>query len=350
MKMKKRSQRFALEALEPRVPLAGDISVSTTNGNLQIIGDAGDNNISIQQVATGQFRISGNNGERFQFNGRFSAGPVDVRMVTGGIMVSTGAGADTVSVAGLPGNAPFGNFLTIVTGAGADRVFVSDMRIGGAEFPSRIAVPSELNRVSGQIGREATLNAKSAGSLTIDTAFGDSLSDGDQVTIDKITVNGPTWIQTGLGNDSIWLDGMTAMQTVINTDRGADRVEIAVSGPVRLASLNMALGTDNDDVMIGSNTLQFTAAGTSVIDGGPGANTFAYLSNISRQSVGSLKNPSLTGFQKVWANPSDRLPVSSSTTAIVPVTSPSNWRRPVTRQRVLTPPVRVRLRSLGTHR
>jgi hypothetical protein len=160
MNRKIRSQKPGFEPLEHRIPLAGDVSISTLGGNLQIIGDSGDNHFTVQQIATGQFRITGNGGERFQYNGRYSTGPVDVRMVTGGILISTGAGADTLKIEGLTGNAPAGNFLTIVTGAGVDRVFVSDLRIGGPEFPARITIPSELNRVAGQIGREATLNAK----------------------------------------------------------------------------------------------------------------------------------------------------------------------------------------------
>lgn len=322
MRQKKIPYRAQIELMEQKLALAGDVSLVTSDGNLQILGDSGANQISIQQVAIGKFTISGNDGERIRYNGRFSTGPVSVNTVTGGVLVSLGTGDDSVNVEGLSASVPFAHFLTILTGAGMDKVTVSALRIGGSEYPTRIVVPSELNRQSGLIGREATLNAKSAGSLTIDTAVGDRPMDGDQITIDQLTVNGPSYIQTGLGNDSIWMDSIVGRQTVVNTDAGTDRVDIAVAGPVKVSSLNMRLGSENDTVNIGTSTLEFTAAGTNVFDAGSGQNSFAYLSNISITSVGTLKNPLQTGFQKVWLKPGDVQPFSN--TSLRP-TSPTRF-------------------------
>ena len=72
MRRNKRCPQGALgfETLESRLPLAGDVFIKVSNGNLTVSGDARDNHISITQTAPGSFTIHGFLGENFKQKGQ----------------------------------------------------------------------------------------------------------------------------------------------------------------------------------------------------------------------------------------------------------------------------------------
>ena len=164
MRARTRRCRPAPEALEVRAPLAGDVTLSLIEGNLQVVGDSAPNVIVVEQVAAGTFTIRGGAGERLRPpGGVYTTSPVTVRGITGGVLVSLGAGDDAVTVRGRGVDRPFGGFLTVLLGQGADTVAIEGVRTGGPEFPLRPAVPPELRRQAAAIGRLADANARTAG-------------------------------------------------------------------------------------------------------------------------------------------------------------------------------------------
>ncbi len=300
MRPRTRRRRPVAEALEARVPLAGDVTLSLIDGNLQVVGDGRPNAVVVEQTAAATFVVRGSAGERLRApGGGWTAGPVTVRGVTGGVLVSLGAGDDSVAVAGRSRDLPFAGFLTILAGSGADRVSVERVRTGGLDFPQRPAEPPELRRQSGAIGRVAYQNALTAGSLTIDTGAGDRDVDADLVQLDGVQVLGSTVLQTGRGDDRVALDGLEARQVLVRTDAGADSVEVAVRAQVSAYALDLVMAEADDRVTLGPARLRLTARMTSTFDGGPGRNVLRGLANLDPRSIGTLTDPRRTGFVTV---------------------------------------------------
>src|SRR5436305_266852 len=88
-------RRLGFESLESRLPLAGDVKLSLSNGNLSIKGDANINDIAIVQTDVGDFTISGHNGENFKMKGQAdSHGPITLTGVNGTITAKMGGSSD----------------------------------------------------------------------------------------------------------------------------------------------------------------------------------------------------------------------------------------------------------------
>lgn len=300
MRSRTRACQPAAEALEARAPLAGDVTISLIEGNLQVVGDSAPNAVEVEQVEAGTFVIRGLAGERLRPPGAVpTTEPVTVRGITGGLLVSLGAGDDAVTIRGRGGDRPFAGFLTVLTGQGVDSVTIERVRTGGAEFPLRPTVLPELRRQSAAIGRLADENARTAGSLTIDTGAGDRETDGDVVRLDGVRVLGSTLIQTGRGDDRVSLDGLDARQVRLFSDAGADRIELAQRAGVAAFAVDLALADGDDLVTIGPGRLRLTARQSSTFDGGRGRNALRGLANLDPRSIGTLTDPRRTGFQVV---------------------------------------------------
>ena len=298
MKNHRKSRRLSLESLEGRTLLSGTITLDTSDGNLVILGDANPNNISVRQTGLGEFTVTGNNGELFRTpGGLFQKNAVNVTNVRGGLLVSLASGNDSVTIQGLSDTRPIGAFVTVLTGSGKDHVDINTLQTGGVQYPPQIKIPAELNRQRGAIGEAAYWNATIPGAITIDTGAGDRTADADTVTIRSASVLGPTLIDTGAGDDQVTLDGLTGWQAIINTDRGADHVNIAHQTQVSLYSLTMTLGDQNDWVEIGPGQLDLISSITpSAFYGGSGTNTLAGIQNLTPGSNANLVDPATTGF------------------------------------------------------
>lgn len=251
-----------VEPLEARLPMAGDVGLFVSDGNLRIVGDSAANDISIVQTAVGEFSIIGNGGESFRLDDNPVTGPVTVSGVTKTITMQLGRGSDAVSVSGLA-DMVTASRLFVFSGPGADRVSVSSARIDGQ--------------------------------LSISTGNGDSNADGDIVSITDVSVAGPLIVETGAGNDSVTIDGVTARRAGVNTSVGQDTVSIAANSAVSFDSLLISLGFGIDSLTVGTGTLTLSK-GRSRFVGGPGDDSFSGRENLAQ---GSLDRLAVDGFEVV---------------------------------------------------
>lgn len=297
MKPRHKSHKPTLESLESRQLLAGNVVIDLSDGNLVITGDALANRIAIRQTGLGQFTVTGLDGEQFRTpGGQFQKKPVIVANVRGGLLVSLGGGDDSVNIEGDSPDRPIGAFLTVLTGPGKDQVQIRNAQTGGPQYPPQIKIPVELNRQRSAIGEAAYWNAVTPGSLTIDTGAGDRVLDNDTVTIKGATIQGPTMIDTGNGDDRFQLDDFTGHQAVINTDAGTDRVDFARNSAVSFYSLTMNMGDQNDWLEIGQGGMSLIGVSQSAFYGGRGVNTLAGIENLTPGSDSHLVDPETTGF------------------------------------------------------
>lgn len=253
---------IGVEPLEKRLPMAGDVGLFVSDGNLRIVGDTAANDISIVQTAVGEFSIAGNAGESFRLDDSPVTGPVTVSGITKTITMQLGRGNDAVSVAGLA-DMVTASRLFVFSGPGADRVSVSS-----ASFTAQ---------------------------LSISTGNGDSNDDGDIVSITDVAIAGPLIVETGAGNDSVTIDGVTAQRAGVNTAIGEDTVSIAATSAVSFNSLLLSLGFGRDTLTIGTGALSLSK-GRSRFVGGPGDDVLVGRDNLTQ---GSLDHLAIDGFETV---------------------------------------------------
>jgi hypothetical protein len=123
------SPRWALERLEDRTLLSGNVSATVTGaGNLLVVGDAKGNEILIQSTSGGALQVSSLDGTT-TINGGSS--PFSTTGVTGNVAVFMKQGADVVDVGGTGMLTTVPKNLFIDTGSGDDTVDVENASIGG---------------------------------------------------------------------------------------------------------------------------------------------------------------------------------------------------------------------------
>ncbi len=124
------SPRWALERLEDRTLLSGNVTATVTSaGNLQVVGDTKDNQIVIQSTSTGALQVSSLDGTT-TINGATT--PFTTSSVTGDVDVFMKLGADVVNVGATGTLTTLPHNLVVDTGAGNDTVAVENATIGGS--------------------------------------------------------------------------------------------------------------------------------------------------------------------------------------------------------------------------
>lgn len=348
-------RRLSIEALEEKVPLAGDVSVAIVDGDLLITGDTADNWFAIEQPEAFhgfQFRIKGLNqttinglGEQWvYFNGH-----------TRDIIMNMGDGNDKIFAYGVNSGSndqPFAaaRDLVVDMGAGDDRLVLGvteDEDFGGMmAFQSPVHVGRDL-AINMGVGEDSVLIASTqvdddvsisdpAGNTEIVTwpsylwqygavqsSIGDdlsvSLSSGDDyVDVVEFTIGGDVIYSTGGGNDEAYLNEFTTGGSVlVNVGSGNNIVSIGsgtVGGGVLLAgsgandfrtefldvsSSIVLLGSNNDDqVNVNSSNAKSaiiaTAGGTDYVQLTDSTFTFLTVSLGAGNDTLSMDNVSST--------------------------------------------------------
>lgn len=122
--------RWALERLEERTLLSGNVTVSVTSaGNMNVVGDSKGNEILIQSTSTGALQVSSLDGTT-TING--SSSPFTSSAVTGNVAVFMKQGADVVDVGSTGMLTTLPKNLFIDTGSGSDTVAIENASIGGS--------------------------------------------------------------------------------------------------------------------------------------------------------------------------------------------------------------------------
>jgi hypothetical protein len=94
-----RRKKCAVESLETRTVLAGNVTAVLQKGSLVVTGDAADNGITITQLENGNFQVVGDG--TTTVNGQSLGTPAVVSGATKNVKVDMKAGNDTVALTGL---------------------------------------------------------------------------------------------------------------------------------------------------------------------------------------------------------------------------------------------------------
>jgi hypothetical protein len=229
--MWKKNRPLSIENLEARQMMAGDVAAYVQNGNLYITEAAGqtglDNAVQISQLANGQIRVAGTgtttDGTMSHVNGQ----AYQDLTVTGSLNVNLGGGSDLVVIGSDLGLAsPSFSQVNIDTSAPPQLVAARSLVLGG--------IPTTLNA-----------------------------PDNDDVIIWGINTHGPMTINTGAGNDWVYVGGanMTAGNLTINTGSGADTVQIentvnTLAGTVDIQTYTSLAENDADVVWLDTAYMQ----------------------------------------------------------------------------------------------
>jgi hypothetical protein len=234
-----RTERLAVEVLEPRTTPVGNVTASLAGGTLTLTGDQFANEISITTLGL-NIVVTGLNGTTVNgaATGSFLAALVSA------ITANLGAGDDSISITSvtLSGN------LTINSGSGADLV-----SIDGVSAASML-IDAGTGNDSISIGSVSSVNV-TAGNLVIRGQSGhDTLAIGTNPPL-GVTINGDLDVDMGTGNDSVAIGDTTLMASAVS-----------VGGKVTIK-----LGSGNDSVAAVFSSVGNLAG--SLVDGGAGPDT-----------------------------------------------------------------------------
>jgi hypothetical protein len=218
---------LALEKLESKAMLAGDVVVNVVEGNLIIQGDELGNQIAVSSGdAAGTYLIRGLDGTTVKLGEDGEPAPETGLVVEGvrrHVRISLGDGDDSVTVA----DARFRHGLSIATGAGADSVSIG----ASDETPA----PA--------LGAAATdANVSVRGSLLVRTG-----ADNDTVNVGSAHVGGLLGISTDGGDDTVQLGGEAPSPEGL----AATDVALASSATLRaVLGVDVLLGEGDDDAVL----------------------------------------------------------------------------------------------------
>ena len=225
---------LAVEALENRSLMAGDMTAENYNGELRITGDGHHNGVVITLLATGSFSVKGvSRHGPTRVNGVTSA--VTFSNVTWDIRVDLAGGDDFVQIRGpqqwqrVQYRLSEDSDIVIFSGEGNDVVDVR--RINNAGF-----------------GLDSY--------MSIDTGSGN-----DKVTVSDVWSADGFWVHTGSGNDSVAFSrAFTVANTTMRVATGPDQDRVRVNR-CTLGTLMIDLGSGVD---VGSRFTNNQLAGTTI--------------------------------------------------------------------------------------
>ncbi|HLJ96242.1 MAG TPA: PKD domain-containing protein, partial [Gemmataceae bacterium] len=316
MMQKRRSYRWRrslnVEALEDRMVLSGVVYAGEdpTTGMINIIGDGGNNAITIQPVALNVLRISGDvtlptptsppsvtsvDGVTFRdyflntvsgFNIQMLNGNNRVTMaglsIPGNITINAGAGHDTFSFDSIQTNA--GNISVTAAGLGSDTVTLTNSVVGAATIQAGAGV-DQISLDSDSIGtvsiNTATSTAKD--NISISNSMGDSnrpgigmlmvqAGNGDNTISVTNTTMLATSLTTGNGNNTLSLDSSSMVSGRVTAGTGSNSVDVsndAFSGPAGLSVRVGVGGSAVQAVQLSNDSFSGGALTVTVGDGVP---------------------------------------------------------------------------------
>jgi len=279
-------RRLAVESLESRQMLAGNVNASIVNGELRIIGDNASNWIEVRQIPgadgtgrtfiidgkpyNGDYNNAGNPVEgtsETRINGRVQGvalfTPLDtVRIIMSGgnDAVFLGTGAATATAAAL----------FIDTGSGRDHIDARRITMNGASDPLsvRTGLDSEVQNETVRLSQVIVTSQ----SLTVATGGGD-----DRVFARNVRVSGSTSVNLGNGSDVFnGLGGLNFNTLSVNAG-ASNHHDVVTIGGMRAVTLNVFLGAGNDFINLREN-IRVTNRGT--FNGGDGFDTLSAGQNV----------------------------------------------------------------------
>ncbi len=230
-----KDRKLAMQGLEKRELMAGDVGVGLQGGMLSIVGDNADNYVQVSQVAEGEFKVSGfySDGSSTRINGQSKA---QTFKGVEGINVQLAGGQDRLNLIGTtkPQISIRGD-LNVQMGTGNDEVHIEDFWVGG---DADIATDNKYYA-----------NARYQGD--------------DLLKITNFMVNGHLGVTTSEGADQVNFnvtnDGWNVFSQGFSLDTGAgtyagDTVMLVKVMSGKSIDVNMGQG---DDFLYGHNLLAY---------------------------------------------------------------------------------------------
>jgi hypothetical protein len=188
------TRKLVLEVCEPRLPLAGNLTVSVTNGTLSILGDGANNGVSIQELDRARYFVSGFalSGSNTTVNGQSQG--LALANVTAGMHVELNAGDDAL----------------IISNSRFRRNQLAAEFSGSAST----TVPSSSETPAATVHRVTT---RVPGNIFIDLGDGnDSVGFGARIGTSTIPhhLSGTIQVIGGAGNDHVIADRTEAFQSM----------------------------------------------------------------------------------------------------------------------------------------
>ncbi|MCL4202882.1 MAG: LEPR-XLL domain-containing protein [Pirellulaceae bacterium] len=212
------SRRLAVESLERRLLLAGDVSATVKGGWLVVTGDDLGNQVKVEIADIGEagvsYRVQGNDGTAI--NGVVD-GVYDSPVVTKGIKVDLKKDDDRLEIVGDTDLDPvfqLNGDLSIKMGDGDDYVELANAEIGGK-------TTIDLGKGEGGASIDLVTFGKDVAVKAGDAPGGEDPH--VEIGIARADVTGNLTVTTGKTNDYIWLEGVTVTKNVtIKTGDGED--------------------------------------------------------------------------------------------------------------------------------
>jgi len=235
--------RLHLEILEGRETPSGNVTAALSAGSLTVVGDAGNNLVSVRQYAFGDLLVQGLGGT--MVNGQPFLYVRGANLAQATFLMQAGADQVQIQNLRLPGN------LTLDLGDGNDTAWLTNISAGG-NFT-----------VLGGAGDDSVFaNYLTAGNLFVDGGVG-----ANSLSLGQVTVAGNLSAISGTGTDRVWISGATAVNLNVSTGDGADLVTLY---GVRVNhNLSVDAGAGNDSVAVTT----VNVAGTATLFGGLGTDT-----------------------------------------------------------------------------
>jgi hypothetical protein len=258
--------RLALEALEERLPLAGNVTIAFNDGTLTITGDAADNSIAVGmlwgRLVVVPYQSEVNGPTTLWYRGE--AVPFVAFDPGHALTIDMRGGSDIVHLGGW--QTPRLNFraLTVNLGDGNNSLYGTD-----------IAVEQNVAIRSGNGSDVIVMDALSArGSVNIQAWNGNNI-----VVLEEPTVGGSLEVIGGLNHDHFQLSAVTS--SVLRVRPGEGDSWVTVSGTVR-DQLEVQTGAGRDLVILtgmggGAAIVVHTGAGDDLVsaqDWLPGSRSF----------------------------------------------------------------------------
>jgi hypothetical protein len=229
--MSRNSSSPAVEALESRRLLAGNVLVSVVDGDLVVTGDGAKNRILIDAagLAAGEVRVRPAD-DTTTVNG-------DPQVVLSGfaksVRIEAGPGADYVGISDLmiPGD------ISVNAGRSGDTVSLNRVEVAGRGSLLGLGGDDSFVVLQSRIARAAEVRG----------------DDGDDhITLDRSTFGGRTVVLGGLGDDTFSVD--TAVfegENIVNGQKGQDRVVEGIQADYVFASRQLGWQADFSDYPVG---------------------------------------------------------------------------------------------------
>ncbi len=231
-----RPATLGIESLEPRLPLAGDVTVAFNNGTLTITGDAQGNQIWVAQrgdktvVSPSPWEMNG--ATRL----RFGAAVGMPRVQFGGVhtvVVALQGGNDVLVMGGPPSDPLNFRALTVNLGGGNNSLSVQGMTVN-----QNLTV-----RAGDGIDSVRLDQVNVVGETSIQTGNGES-----QVDLSESSMSGFAEMIGGRNNDRIQVYELNALSLLVRTGEGNDHVRTPYSAFA--IGLDIATGPGDDRVTL----------------------------------------------------------------------------------------------------